>query len=72
MISTTNQTIMVDDVTDVVVTAAVLDINTGDYVREVRVTAIPAVGTDPTQVFVLRLAAPDRAKLDLSAPAQEF
>lgn len=66
-ITTLYQTILVSDVEDVVVTDAELDTNTGEHIREIRI-----IGADEIPVFILRLAADDRQKINVTAPEQEF
>lgn len=71
---TQTQTILVDDVTDVVVTPIEQETDgEGLYVREIRIYGTPAVeGQTPPQEFVLRIKAVDRASLNLSVPASEM
>ena len=69
MITTLKQTIAVDDVADIAVTASVLDPETGLWEREIRVKAGPEEGEE---VFVLRLRNAIKARIDITAPEQEF
>lgn len=71
-IATIAQTIAVSEVEDVIVTPAVLDPDTGDYVREIRVSGQPVTNGNPVPVFTLRLTASAKASLDVVAPEQPF
>lgn len=71
MITTLKQTIAITDVEDVIVTPAILDEDSGDYVREVRILVAGPGETTP-EIFVLRISADTRPKLDITAPVQEF
>ena len=66
-ILTTYQTLLVDGVEDIVLTDAVIDPNSGDFVREIRV-----LGTGEIPVLVLRVMADEKAKINLTAPVQDF
>ena len=66
-ITTLSQTIEVAGVEDVVVTDAEIDTETGDHVREIRI-----LGADQVPVFILRIAADDREKINVTAPEQQF
>ena len=66
-ITTLSQTIEVTGVEDVVVTDAEIDPETGDHVREIRI-----LGADQVPVFILRIAADDREKINVTAPEQQF
>lgn len=66
-VTTLNQTVLITDVEDVVVTDAEVDQETGDHVREIRI-----LGPANVPVFTLRVASDDRAKINVTAPEQEF
>lgn len=66
-VTTLNQTVSITGVEDVVVTDAQLDEDTGDFVREIRI-----IGADEVPVFIVRIAADDREKINVTAPEQQF
>lgn len=74
MLIITQQTVQIDDVTDISVTPIEQE-TTGDnlYVREFRIYGTPPEGANtPPQVFVLRLKAAEASKLRYSVPASEM
>jgi hypothetical protein len=72
-ISTLAQSVLIDDITDVVTTAIVQDLDTGKYVREVRIFGTPSgVGVPKPQVYVLRLLATERSSLEITVPESAF
>lgn len=71
MITVTHQTTLVDAVEKIVVTEPVLDPDSGDFIREIRVLTGPE-GEDSIPVFVLRLQGSERVKIELTAPVQTY
>lgn len=66
-IKTLKQTILVEDVAEVIVTNAAQDEVSGDWVREIRI-----LRADEEEVFILRLATDEKDKIDVTAPVQQF
>ena len=66
-VTTLNQTVSITGVEDVVVTDAQLDGGTGDFVREIRI-----IGAAEVPVFIVRIAANNREKINVTAPEQQF
>lgn len=72
-IVTKAQTIEIDGVTDIIVTATTLDEDAGDYVRELRFFGIPAAeGQSAPLVFTLRIRHPQRDAIAITVPQQDF
>jgi hypothetical protein len=80
---TTQQSLTVGDVTNIVVTPLVRDEDTGLFVRELRIFTIDAERTSPltdlpalpapeTIAVTLRLVSASRASLHIAVPASEF
>lgn len=72
MITTTQQSIAVTGVTDVTLTAAEQDADSGDWIREIRVSGSPVTEGGAPLVFTLRLVSEQKAQIDLTAPEQAF
>jgi len=73
MISRLQETVLVTEVTDVVVTPIVQDENSGLYLREIRVFGTPAeTDANPPQVFVLRMESADPVQLAITLPVLEY
>jgi hypothetical protein len=68
---TTEQKVEVKTVKDVVVTT-IEQLETGDYVREIRVMTQDDDEQQPSQAFVLRLVGETLGALHISTPASEF
>ena len=71
-IETLSQIIAVTGVGRVDVTPAVLDEETGDYVREVRVLGKTVGGQNMPSILVLRISAEALEDVALKAPEQAF
>ncbi|CAH1665905.1 MULTISPECIES: hypothetical protein [unclassified Chelatococcus] len=71
MITVTHQTTLVDGIEKVVITPSTQDLESGDWVREIRVFTGPE-GEDGIPTTVLRLQGASREKIDLTAPVQTF
>lgn len=70
-IEVTNQTIRITEVTDVVMTTIEQDLaidGTGSFVREIRVVGTATEGSNPPQIFVLRLEAATGIALEITTP----
>jgi hypothetical protein len=79
-ILTTQQSLTVGDVTNIVVTPLVRDEDTGEFVRELRIFAGDGGQTSPLDppsgsapiTITLRLTSPNRAALHIAVPPSEF
>ncbi len=72
VVTVTDQTILIDDVLDVIHTAITQDTD-GDWVREIRVYGTPAEGqTGQVQTLTLRLRSPTKENLNLTTAALEI
>lgn len=69
-VTTLKQTIELADVSDIVVTPAVLDEENDVWVREIRVSHL--VGEQQEIFFTLRLVTDVQANIDITAPVQQF
>lgn len=69
-VTTLKQTIELADVSDIVVTPAVLDEENDVWVREIRVSHL--VGQQQEIFFTLRLVTDVQANIDITAPVQQF
>jgi hypothetical protein len=78
---TTQQSLTVGDVTNIVVTPLVRDDNSGLFVRELRIFATDAEPTSPLDpalppqealAITLRLTSANRAALHIAVPPSEF
>jgi hypothetical protein len=79
---TTQQSLTVGDVTNIVVTPLVRDEDTGLFVRELRIFTIDAERSSPlntpalpppeTIAVTLRIVSASRASLHIAVPASEF
>ena len=65
------QEIAVDDVTKIIVTAPILNEETGDWERDIRVVTSP-LNDEQYPTFTLRVAADQKSKIAVHAPEQEF
>ena len=73
MISRLNETVLVTEVVDVVVTPVVQNENTGLFLREVRLFGTPSEGElTPPLVFTLRMEAADPVQLNITLPVLEY
>lgn len=69
-VTTLKQTIELADVSDIVVTPAVLDEENDVWVREIRVSHL--VGQQQEIFFTLRLVSTDSTAIEITAPVQQF
>ncbi len=69
-VTTLKQTIELADVSDIVVTPAVLDEENDVWVREIRVSHL--VGEQQEIFFTLRLVTETQTNIDITAPVQQF
>jgi len=68
----TSQSLDVVGVKQVTVSDLVLDTNSGEYVRKIKVYGDPVVNGAPTSFVEIAVRSPDRANLEIQAPGFKF